>query len=369
MKIRNRGWLTRFIQNFSLLAASLLFCLLIFEIALRIFTPPLIFHPNLPLIPYQKMKIKVDLPGVSDTIYHTTNKWGMRGDPIPKDWGERITIITIGGSTTQCYYLSDDKTWPAQLQTLLRQMAPTVMVQNAGLDGHSTRGHLLMMETVIPKIKPDIVILLVGANDLGHSLVEERLLFGNPYERAGLKYYLFTHIKVLQFFYIWQQILINKAPIVDKLQYGNHHGYIAKPITERSTLPDSLESILPSLPEFKNNINAIIDIAKRENIKIIFLTQPTLFDDTQYWDAVQGSSYWLRKQKLSISAATYWKMLRIFNDSLIELCKSRSIDCFDLASRIPHSSEYFYDGHHFNEAGAELAANEVFAFMKNRNII
>jgi len=126
---------------------------------------------------------------------------------------------------------------------------------------------------------------------------------------------------------------------------------------------------LPSLEEFKSNALAIIDIAKRENIVPIFLTHPMLFDDTEYWDSIQGESYWLTRQRLSISAATYWKMLNIFNDILMEICKSKNIACFDLASAIPHSLEYFYDCAHFTEKGEELVAKEVFNFIKTKNVI
>lgn len=116
LKIKDRHKLKNLAQKSVLVSVSLLICLLLFEITLRFVTPPVIFHPDLPLWANRKMKIKVDLLGVPGVIYHTTNKWGMRGDKIPKDWDKRITVVTIGGSTTHDYYLSDDKTWSAQLQ-------------------------------------------------------------------------------------------------------------------------------------------------------------------------------------------------------------------------------------------------------------
>lgn len=368
LKTRDIQKLKELLKNFSLLSISFIICLFIFEVVLRIFTPQSIFHPGLNLRPNQEIKIKVNLPGVSNTNYHSTNKWGMRGDPIPKDLEERTTIVTIGGSTTHCFYLSDNKTWPAILQKLLRKLDKTIMVQNAGLDGHTTRGHLLMMEKVITKIKPDIVILLVGANDLGLSLNEDRLIFGTSFEKTGLKYYLFTHSRVFQFINTWRKILINKAPIIDKTKFG-YERYTPQPISERSPLPDSLETILPSLYVFKNNIKRIIDISTKEDIKIIFLTQPMLYDDNEYWDGILGYSFWLKRQKLSISACEYWKMLKLFNETLITICKKRNIPCFDLSSNIPHSTDYFIDCAHFSEAGAELVAKELFDFIKKEKYI
>jgi len=342
---------------------SLLICAIIFEVVLRLFTPPAIFHPGLSFNPHNKMVLDVELYGVGDTVYYSTNKWGMRGDPIPSEWDSKRSIVIIGGSTTQCMYLSDDKTWPAQLQNCLLSADTSIIVQNAGLDGHSTRGHLLLMEKVIPKIKPDMVIFLIGVNDLGHSLNEERFILGNPYEQTSIAYNLFTYSRLAQFIYTWQQILINKAPVVEKTKYGQPNGYAGKPLLQKSPLPDSLESILPSLREFEENIVELHKRAREESVEILFLTQPMLFDSTSEWDSIEGRSYWLGKQELVISAATYWRMMSIFNRHLVRVCDSLNVPCFDLASQIPHRQQYFYDHVHFNEAGAAFVAEKVCQFI------
>ncbi len=90
-----------------------------------------------------------------------------------------------------------------------------------------------------------------------------------------------------------------------------------------------------------------------------------LFDDDEYWSKIQGASWWLKDQKLSISAATYWKMLKIFNSSLLEICKSENVPCFDLSAVIPHEQKYFSDSAHFNEAGTKLVAEKIHDFIKN----
>jgi len=45
----------------------------------------------------------------------TLNSLGFRGAEPPADFGRYLTIITIGGSTTYCWMLSDGKPWPAEL--------------------------------------------------------------------------------------------------------------------------------------------------------------------------------------------------------------------------------------------------------------
>ena len=348
-------------KNLALLSVSLLFSAFLVEIVLRIFVPGPQFHPSLAFYPHRKVTFTTNLPGVSDTVTVTTNKWGMRGDPIPSDWTERITIIAIGGSTTKCSFLPDDKTWPTQLQKLLRQVKPDIMVQNAGLTGHSTRGHTLLMEQMVTKVKPDMIVLLVGLNDLGVSLSEEEV---NHYlSSPGLHYSIFAQSRVIQLLYSWYRILVDKIPVEEKPGELERELFELKPLTRRTSLPEDVKTILPSLQLFQNNVETIIDSARENNIDILLLTQPLLFGDSDYWDQIQGESYWFQDQAYSISAATYWNLLSIFNETLLETCALKAVPCYDLAAVVPHRQEYFYDAMHFTESGAELVARKTFQFM------
>jgi len=107
------------------------------------------------------------------------------------------------------------------------------------------------------------------------------------------------------------------------------------------------------------NVHTIIADLKRLRVRTIFLTQPLLFDTSEawnrWWDGLLGE--W---KKGELSAATYAKLLDIFNRELISSCRVDSVEVFDLAAEIPHSGDYFYDTMHFNEKGAELVAEKDF---------
>ena len=49
---------------------------------------------------------------------------------------------------------------------ILIQKFPKVWVNNAGLDGHSTFGHQILLEEFLVKLKPKLILFLVGANDM-----------------------------------------------------------------------------------------------------------------------------------------------------------------------------------------------------------
>jgi lysophospholipase L1-like esterase len=354
--LRNPAKLKKEIPNYALLFASLAVSVVLLELFLRFFTPTPIFHPDLALYPYRKVKLHPRLLGVSEEGLNTTNEWGMRGDPIPDDWDARYTILAIGGSTTQCYYLSDDNTWPARLQAELRKVDPTLMVQNAGLDGHSTRGHLLMMKKVVSRVRPDMVILLVGHNDLMLSLSKQTFLFGNSSEKSGVGYYIYCKSRLVQLLYKWFQVFVNKAPVVRATGLGPATGYQAQPLLHPTPLPEPLESRLPSLEEYRSNILRIIELARLLGVRPVFLTQPLLFEDTPYWNGIRWFSRYHGRQPYAVSAGTYARMLSIFNKNLLQICEEQRVSCFDLGAAIPHEQKYFYDATHFNDAGAALVA-------------
>jgi len=102
-----------------LLSGSTIFALISSEFILRIISPPSPFSPLVPLRPHHKMELHVNLKGISPVVSNSTNKWGLRGEEPPSEWEKYYTIVTIGGSTTQCFYLDNYKTWPYLLQEKL----------------------------------------------------------------------------------------------------------------------------------------------------------------------------------------------------------------------------------------------------------
>ncbi len=158
-----------FFKNLILLSVSIIISLLILEGFLRIYSPfPIrikgdkIFLPVNVSYNIKNSKIaKLDLE-----IKHTKNSLGFRGEEIPRDFEKYLSIITVGGSTTECYYLSDNKTWPYLLGENLKKNFTDIWINNAGLDGNSTSGHKILLEDYIIKIKPKLVLFFSGLNDI-----------------------------------------------------------------------------------------------------------------------------------------------------------------------------------------------------------
>ena len=69
--------------------------------------------------------------------------------------------------------LSDEKTWTARLGSRLKDYFGPVWINNAGLDGHSTYGHIVLLEDHVAKLHPKVVFFLVGANDVAQAVTGE----------------------------------------------------------------------------------------------------------------------------------------------------------------------------------------------------
>ena len=74
------------------------------------------------------------------------------------------TIVAVGDSLTEGLGVEEDSAYPAVLEKKLEEMGYPYQVINAGNSGETSSGTLSRLKWVLT-LKPDIVILVIGAND------------------------------------------------------------------------------------------------------------------------------------------------------------------------------------------------------------
>lgn len=81
-------------------------------------------------------------------------------------------VLAFGDSLTAGYGLAAGQSFPAQLQSALRKQGLSVRVHNAGVSGETTAAGRARLNWVLSslKVKPDLVILELGANDMLRGL-------------------------------------------------------------------------------------------------------------------------------------------------------------------------------------------------------
>ena len=153
---------------FSILLGVLI-ALIICEIILHFYNPlPFAVSKGRLVLPANQQTVYKNtwIKKLDSSIYYSRNSLGFRGPEPTDSVNKLLSIICIGGSTTECRFISDSLTWPYQLSQQLKDSFPAIWINNAGIDGHSSFGHLLLLKEYITRLKPKYVTFLIGANDV-----------------------------------------------------------------------------------------------------------------------------------------------------------------------------------------------------------
>jgi acyl-CoA thioesterase-1 len=87
------------------------------------------------------------------------------------------TIVAVGDSLTEGLGVAEELAYPAVLEKKLQSNGYRYRVVNAGVSGETSSGTLARIKWVL-KLKPDIVILVIGAND-GFRGIDPELIKSN----------------------------------------------------------------------------------------------------------------------------------------------------------------------------------------------
>ncbi|HEY8155862.1 MAG TPA: GDSL-type esterase/lipase family protein [Myxococcota bacterium] len=116
---------------------------------------------------------------------------GAAGDP------DRFRIVCVGDSNTYGLYLARRESYPAQLERELAALRPDqpVEVVNLGAPGLSSSRLLRSFPEILEELAPDLVIVMLGANDLWTDPTAE-----SPAPPTTLGGFLKRHSRVLRLF-------------------------------------------------------------------------------------------------------------------------------------------------------------------------
>jgi hypothetical protein len=342
--------LKRIIKNLLALGVGLFIALVLVEVVLHFYNPfsHRVKGNEIVLPSKQVYKFSnVNIRGLDKEIKHTKNSLGFRGPELPTSAATK-RIFCVGGSTTECFYMNDGDDWPAVFSSELAKLRPkqSFWVNNAGLDGHSTRGHIVLLRDHISKLKPDYLVFLVGCNDLAagdFNYMEQNNLVKNM--RFLQKFELFN--LYLQFKLSTaaaarglghQQVDLGKWPTADTL------GWKSAVVSEKV------------VTGYKLRLQALAQLAKLAGAKPVFVTQPCLFANAT--DSSSGrylGNFLYREQ----SGLHHLQRLEMLNQTLRTFCKNAGYLCIDAANMLPASAANFYDFFHYTRAGSSAMGRIV----------
>jgi lysophospholipase L1-like esterase len=311
------------------------------------------FHirrPNLQVVSHPKPG---NMPGIYGDSRYSTNSRGMRGPVWPSD--ERIKrILCVGGSTTECFYLDDQETWPRLLmKDLNNTLGAKCWVGDVGMSGYDTRHHLKYLTESRILDEVDEVIMLVGGNDF------HRALQGNTEDACMPRGPRWSRSAILA---IIRSILQQRPRITVEDEAGEVYEERRLRLAEMSVI-DQLPDLDSALDAYLGRIESIARLCAEKHVRLICMTQPVLWRDDLPADAARLLWMGWTNDHQRIRPGALRRGLDRFNSALIAACVRLSVPCVDLQA-VSGNVAWFYDDMHFNEAGAREVERLLFAGLQ-----
>lgn len=350
--------------NLAALAVGGTVSVLLAEAALQIYNPiPLPVRGQRLILAANTREIRrppFENPKYDREIPVSTNALGFRGPDLPPDPERWLKILTIGGSTTECHYTADDRTWSARLHARLVEARPEVWLNNAGLDGNSTFGHLVLLDQVVAGLSPDVLLFLIGVNDVSRD-------DQNDYDAN-------TRRAV-------RDMIIEKSELLSTLQVfwrsfrARDRGLSPPPEFDLANLPrveitePQIERILEEhrrrfLDPYAARVRRLIERARAIGAEPVLVTQPSLYgrftDPTTGVEvrSLQVAGDW-SPETAGDNADARERILALYNEVTRKTAAERGVFLIDLAAEMPKDSALYLDWIHFSNAGNEKVAEIV----------
>ena len=318
-------------------------------------------------------------PGVQGTAISQINELGLRGPSTRILAGHEnvFKIFTLGGSTTICAYLDDTEAWPNLLMEGLnhRQDRYFVFVGNAGARAHASLEHLEFLRRMPVLRSADLLIFLVGVNDLERTLnfgggsLKQFFAEATEQLRHKLTPVDLPVYKRLQLFQCAKNIMMSVDPETGANDTNAHVGRQRRVRTQSQVVP--LPDLSIGLGEYREHIQAIIDHCHRSGQRCLFLTQPTLWREDL--SEAEQSLLWFGRTAPSrghgrgyVAPAELAQAMDQFNHVLIDVCTRAGVEVYDLAAAVPKDTSIFYDDCHFNENGSRVVARLLVDWLAQR---
>lgn len=270
-----------------------------------------------------------------------------------------LTIVFLGGSTTECLYMDEDDRFPYQVGRLIeRDLKLKVNSYNSGKAGNNSLHSIDILLNKVMFINPDIVVMMHNINDLIILLFEESYWNNNKMKSPIIK------IKPSIGNNLEQSLIIMRDYCVPNLSraFGElfERFFKKKPLTEFPAIKGGKIEIKTSqlLQDFKANLEIFIDICRHRHIVPVLMTQANRFKEDP--DTFVASL--IRRIEIAhgITYKEFKEIYDLLNEQIRIVGKSNNVLVVDLANKIPREKQYMYDTAHLTSLGSHLTSQVIY---------
>jgi hypothetical protein len=349
-----------------LFCGTLLVCMGLLELGLRVYNPfPFRVKGGRIVLTANRVETYYRTSQKLEPLVHVTrNSAGFRGPNPPANLDPYLSIIAIGGSTTECRALSDTTTWPAIVEDQLKTKFAPVWLNNAGLDGHSTFGHAVLLKDHVAPLRPKIVLFLAGINDRATTAPlafdTAQMTVMRSWSPWALWLALGRHSELFNTAYnVYRYSLARKArlayePEVDIATLGSVEA--SDPEIAAEVCRHEREYI----PMFRQRLRGLVNECRAHHILPVLITQPMLWgkgiDDLT---KVNLETVRVDPSRPAYNGKMNWAVMEAYNHATLATATDCGVFSIDLANQMPKSSRLFYDCCHYTIEGARTVGTIV----------
>jgi lysophospholipase L1-like esterase len=267
-----------------------------------------------------------------------------------------ISIVFLGGSTTECRFVEEENRFPYLTGLLLeRKLGIRINSYNAGRSGNNSLHSLdILLNKVLP-LKPDIVIMMENINDIS-ILLHEKSYWNKNKSRSVIfnvnDEIVSNFIKIMRDRWI-PNVSAELRNIDRSIRSFRKSG--SKPNDEFAATrgkPIVIDKY-SMVEQFEMNLQSLIYLCKARNIIPVIMTMSSRFKekpDKIVADAVKDTG---------VDYGQFKDIFDTFNESIRKKAKENNIMVIDLAKKIPQEKELLYDIVHHNDKGSIKCAEII----------
>jgi hypothetical protein len=276
--------------------------------------------------------------------------------PSKKYANPDMSIVFLGGSTTECRYVAEEHRFPYLAGVLLeQQMGIKINSYNAARSGnHSLHSLDILLNKVFP-IKPDIVIMLHNINDLVVLLYESS--YWNHRSSKPVIFDINKEIDANFYRIIRDRYIPNLAAAMHKfdnsirsfMKSGKKSNDEFAKIRGKRLIVDKSAMV----EQFEMNLQSFIYLCKARNIVPVLMTMPSRFKEKP--DKIILDTF----NNVTLEYSQFRELFDQFNNSILKKAHENNIMAIDLAKEIPQENEFMCDIVHYTDTGARRIAGII----------
>jgi len=270
------------------------------------------------------------------------NELGMRGPRLAEAMSEAMTLVFLGGSTTENYAYPREETFPELVgERLQSQLDRPVRVFNAGMSAGTTSTSFSRLQHQVLDLDPALIVVMHGINDLVFG-------FHPGFRRDGR--------------HLHRPPAAGQRPrsfLLDWFRERWSRRAARRPAAVGQERRVDAFADFPALGVFARNLESMAAVATAHRVPILFLTQATRYSSRPTAD--EAESFRIVSAVRSAGAVppdipSLAKGMQAFNAAVLALPAGPCARVFDLAARIPRDEALIFDECHFTRTGNQRVA-------------